>query len=178
MKSRETQPRKRKSLYPRLDLLEALVGCDGLIDHVGHGVEGVDVDGPGPGPAALQHRDLVPDRSTSRLQELGDVGEEGDAHEVGDQEENCGDDHGVEEVAGEVLEVQVRSQSKPTRLVCDIEGGGDAGEESLLGGDRGGGGVVDGLPHVTGPTEGARLRGHQGQQEYHVLQHSDKVRLR
>lgn len=157
--------------------MEALVGCDGLVDHVGHGVEGVDVEGPGPGPAALQRCDPVPQRYTSRLQERGNVGEQSDAHEVGDEKEHSGDDHSVEEVAREVGEFQVRSQSKSTSLVCDIEGGGDVGEgtESLCGGR---GGVVDGLPHVAGPTEGAGLRGHQGQQEYHVLHHSDKVRLR
>ena len=47
----------------------------------------------------------------------GNVGEQSDAHEVGDEKENSGDDHGVEEVAREVGEFQVRSQSKSTSLL-------------------------------------------------------------
>ena len=47
----------------------------------------------------------------------GEVGEDGDAHEVGDQQQHAHDDHGVEEVAGHVVKVQVSGQGKPAVLL-------------------------------------------------------------
>ena len=55
--------------------------------------------------------DIIPDKVPGAPQQLRDVWEEGDAHEVTDQQQDGSDDQRIEEVASQVVPVHVQQRA-------------------------------------------------------------------